>query len=88
VAGPVDWQDWALGGGGLYYAKTRYRVPLRRSELAIQYLDFGSNRTTTLFRKEGGAAYLSLTVSPDEKWILFGEVPAWQSELMLLENFR
>jgi Tol biopolymer transport system component len=88
VAGPVAWQDWALGRQGLYYAQTRYRVPHRRSELAIQYLDFSSGRTTTLFRKEGAAAYLSMTVSPDEKWILFGEVPAWQSELMLLENFR
>lgn len=29
-----------------------------------------------------------MTVSPDEKWILLGEAPAWQSELMLMENFR
>ncbi len=28
------------------------------------------------------------TVSPDEKWILFGEAPGRQSELMLMENFR
>ena len=59
VADAVAWQDWAIGRQGLYYAKTRYRVPHRRSELAIQYLDFSSDRTTTLFRKEGAAAYLT-----------------------------
>ena len=60
----------------------------RRVEFEVQYLDFGSGRATPLFRKEGVASYLSLTVSPDEQWILFGEAPAWQSELMLMENFR
>ena len=34
------------------------------------------------------SGHFSLTVSPDEKWILVGEVPGWQSELMLMENFR
>jgi hypothetical protein len=29
-----------------------------------------------------------LAVSPDEKWILFSEMPFAQSELMLVENFR
>jgi hypothetical protein len=29
-----------------------------------------------------------LAVSPDEAWILYGQMPAWESELMLMENFR
>jgi hypothetical protein len=48
-----------------------------------------SGRTTPLYRTQGAASgHLSLAVSPDEKWILFSEAPAWQSELMLMENFR
>jgi hypothetical protein len=31
---------------------------------------------------------LALALSPDEKWILFGEAPGNQSELMPMENFR
>jgi Tol biopolymer transport system component len=82
---PVGWEDWALARQGLYYATTRGG---RRREYTIQYLDFSSGRTTRLYRKEGVQYHISLTVSPDEKWILFGEAPAQRSELMLMENFR
>jgi eukaryotic-like serine/threonine-protein kinase len=88
VTGPVGWQDWALARRGLYYTTARDRMLLRRQEFTIQYLDLGSGHVTQLFRKEGVVGHLSLAVSPDEKWILFGEVPGWQSELMLMENFR
>jgi eukaryotic-like serine/threonine-protein kinase len=88
VPGPVDWEDWALVRRGLYFATLRYQVPYRRRELKIQYLDFSSGHTTLLLRKEGVFSHQALAVSPDEKWILFGEAPGWQSELMLMENFR
>ena len=29
-----------------------------------------------------------LDVSSDERWILYADEPPWQSELMLVENFR
>jgi hypothetical protein len=66
----------------------QWPVPSRRQELQVQYLDFKSGRTTPLYRKEGAFVHQSLTLSPDEKWILFAEAPAWQSDLMLMENFR
>jgi Tol biopolymer transport system component/predicted Ser/Thr protein kinase len=86
--GPIGWQSWAVGRGGLYYATTTELVVLRRQEFTIHYLDFQTGRTTTLFRKQGADIHHSLAVSPDERWILFGESPAWQSDLMLIENFR
>jgi hypothetical protein len=89
VKGLVNWSNWVLAGRGLYYAATRDQVPLRRQEFQVQYLEFSSGHATTLFRKEvvfGG--HLFMAVSPDEKWILFSEAPGWQSELMLMENFR
>ncbi len=87
VTVPVAWADWALGRRGLYYA-TGQGVSARRGVFTIQFLDFGSGQTTPLFRSEGIATHFSMAVSPDEKWILFGEAPGWQSELMLMENFR
>ena len=86
VKGPVSWLNWALTRQGLYYATTRSQA--RREEFTIQYLDSSSGRTTLLYRKEGVFFHLYLTVSPDEKWILFGEAPEQQSDLMLMENFR
>ena len=86
VKGPVWWVNWALARRGLYYAMSRDQA--RRQEFTIQYLDFGSGRVTPLYRKEGAAVHAYLAVSPDEKWILFGEAPGQQSELMLMENFR
>jgi Tol biopolymer transport system component len=91
VKGPVDWENWALTGRGLYYATVRHvTVGPDLSEFTIQYLDFSSGRTALLYRKDAEHfGYLSMTVSPDEKWILFGETPAAaQYELMLMENFR
>ena len=87
VKAPVAWGDWALGRRGLYYA-TGQGVSARRGVFTIQFLDFESGKTTPLFRSEGIANHFSMAVSPDEKWILFGEAPGWQSELMLMENFR
>ena len=88
VKGPIAWQSWAVGRSGLYYATTTEVVVLRRQEFAIHYLDFQTGRTTMLFRKQGADIHHSLAVSPDERWILFSESPAWQSDLMLIENFR
>ena len=88
VKEPIDWQDWVLGRRGLYYATTRYLVLFRRRELTIHYLDFTSGHSTVLLHKEGAFAHQGMAVSPDEQWILVGEAPGWQTELMLMENFR
>ena len=75
VKGPVDMGNWALTRRGLYYATIRSQVSFRREEFRVQYLDFASGLATPLFRKEGVEVHWTLTVSPDEKWILFGEIP-------------
>jgi dipeptidyl aminopeptidase/acylaminoacyl peptidase len=85
VKGPVGWQNWALVRRGLYYATLPDRG---RPEYTLQYLNLGSGRTTPLYVKSAPLAHQSLTVSPDEKWMLFGEAPGQESELMLMENFR
>jgi Tol biopolymer transport system component len=82
----AGWGDWALVPGGLYYASKRTRV--RREEYAIEFLDLASGRVTTVFREDGPLDHKWLAVSPDERWILYRAAAPWQSELMLVENFR
>jgi hypothetical protein len=43
---------------------------------------------TLLLRKERPVEHSWLAVSPDEEWILCGETLSWDSELILVENFR
>ncbi len=80
-------RGWTLSRAGIYYATSR-SPSVASNEYAIHFLDFQSGSTETLFRKEGPFDHFSLAVSPDEKWILYSEQPAAQSELMLVENFR
>jgi hypothetical protein len=80
------WGNWALSRSGLYYSTIRPRA--RGSEYKVQFLEFGSGRTTELFRQVGSSGHMWLAVSPDEEWVLYSEWPEGQSELMLVENFR
>jgi hypothetical protein len=59
-----------------------------RSAHTIEFFDFVSGRTTEVLRQIGRSNYQHVAVSPDERWILYTESPEWQSELMLVENFR
>ena len=86
IRGPVRDADWALVRAGIYYAMVRRQGP--RSEYTIQFFDFVSGRTTQVFRQVGGSSHMYVAASPDERWILYRELPEWQSELMLVENFR
>ncbi|MCG6922194.1 MAG: protein kinase [Acidobacteria bacterium] len=87
LPGPLTFAfDWALSPDGVYYA--RMRPHGQGEEFSIEFLDFASGRKTELSRKEGPFFHQWLAVSPGEEWILYGERPIGQSELMLVENFR
>ncbi|MEJ2147436.1 MAG: DUF5050 domain-containing protein, partial [Acidobacteriota bacterium] len=78
----VRFTNWAVGDRGIYfaaYAPQDYR---------IQFYDLKSGETTELYRRQGAFDHPGLAVSPDEKWLLFGEVPWPEAELMLAENFH
>jgi Tol biopolymer transport system component len=98
LSGPRSYYAmWALSRSGIYHATEQARafagVDVSRrtrvaTEYAIRFLDFESGEVTELFRKEGPFRHRWLAVSPDEEWILYGEQPLAQAELMLVENFR
>jgi protease II len=85
-AGRLLWQNWALGARGLYWITSQQGT--RQSSFVILYGDHDSGKVTELFRREGQVFIQDLTVSPDEKWILYSESPWTTSEVMLVENFH
>jgi Tol biopolymer transport system component/DNA-binding winged helix-turn-helix (wHTH) protein len=87
LRGPLAYAfDFALSPDGLYYSWKRASV--ESETYSIRFVEFASGRTTELLRKDGPFVHERLAVSPDEEWVLFGESPRAQSELMLMENFR
>ncbi len=88
VRASVDPWEWALGRSGVYYATNEAILPEYSERYVVRYRDFESGEVKELYRKEGPFAHISLAVSPDEEWIVFGELPGITSELMLVENFR
>jgi hypothetical protein len=87
LSNPVGWGEFVPTRSGLYFVTA---VPAGASsrEYTILHLDFLTGRVTDLYRAKGGVFRSGLAVSPDEKWILYGERPPDTSELMLVENFR
>jgi Tol biopolymer transport system component len=85
LPGPVTSHvAWTVSRNGLYYATQG-----RGGPYSIQYLDFDSGQVTELLRREEPRFRFSLTVSPDERWILFTQPSGpLTSELVLVENFR
>ena len=84
---PVDYfWNWTLTRSGIYFAARRSQG--RKQELRILFFDIQSGEVTKVFRQQRRSRHDCLAVSPDEEWILFGQAPNVESELMLVENFR
>jgi Tol biopolymer transport system component len=88
MRGPSGWDAWAVAASGIYFLDSRQVLRGRKSETTIAFFDLESGRTLPIFRREEAILNYGISVSPDEQWILFGEYPFPQSELMLVENFR
>ena len=80
--------DWTVAASGIYWLTSRDLLRGRRAKRTIQFHDFESGTTIPIFDREGPATSYGISVSPDEQWILYGEYPFAQSELVLVENFR
>jgi serine/threonine protein kinase len=77
----VVWFNWWLFGNGVYY------IDQLGGENRLQYLNFGSGKSTTVARNLGEVS-AGLTATPDGRKILFTRVDSSTDDLMLVENFR
>ena len=78
-----NWSTFSVVDDGVYYIP---RTDPDGSD-SIRFLDFKTGKTTPVVRIEKRAHY-GLSVSPDRRWILYSQVDQWESDLMLVENFR
>jgi len=69
--------QFAVARGGIYFLLWP----------RLQYLDFSSGRSKTILTLQKPAA-LGMSLSPDERWLLYSQIDQGGSDLMLVENFR
>jgi Tol biopolymer transport system component len=84
VLKPVDPRNFAVSGRGIYYQAPDDQAPAGSK---ISFFDFATkkSRTILLLRRP---VRNGLTVSPDERWLLYAQVDYAVTDLMLVENFR
>ena len=73
--------NWEIVPGGVYFF-------LMEDLLALNYFDFSTRKVRSIFKVSGGGSFLGGSVSPDGRYILYPELDDYQSDIMLVENFR
>ncbi len=81
---PVNWTDWSLSREGLFYIARRTR-PVGEV-FVIGHLQFETEKVTEIYQAESPCLHGWLSASQDDQWLLYGEVPRWEVNLMLAEN--
>jgi hypothetical protein len=77
------WGYWAVVDDGIYYLDTTGRP-------GITFFDLTTHRTTRVFDLENRPAGQApgLAVSSDKRTILYTQLDALNSDIILVENFR
>jgi hypothetical protein len=80
---PGYWGYWAVVENGIYYLDMKAKP-------GIDFFDFSTHRTARVFDLENRPALGApgLAVSLDRKSILYTQLDALNSDIMLVENFR
>jgi len=80
---PGYWGYWAVVENGIYYLDMKAKP-------GIDFFDFTTHRTTRVFDLENRPASGTpgLAVSQDRKSILYAQLDALNSDIILVENFR
>ncbi|HEV3065577.1 MAG TPA: winged helix-turn-helix domain-containing protein [Chthoniobacterales bacterium] len=73
--------NWEIVPGGVYF------YPME-DLLTLSYFDFSTRKVRSIFKVSGGGSFLGGSVSPDGRYILYPELDDYQSDIMLVENFR
>lgn len=88
VLKPVLWHAFAVVDKGIYYIAP---APDSRQSALLQFYSLDNGKTSTLatVRTQAfNAGDSGLTVSSDERWILYTQLDQVNSDLMLIENFQ
>ena len=83
---PAGWGYWALREDGICFVN-RKATP----RPAIEFFNFANrrvNRLTTIASEPKVERPPGFTVSPDGQWVLYTHLDQFDTEVMLLDNFR
>jgi hypothetical protein len=77
------WGYWAVVEKGIYYLDTKAKP-------GISFFDIATHRISRVFDLESGPARGApgLAISPDRKTILYTQLDALNSDVILVENFQ
>jgi eukaryotic-like serine/threonine-protein kinase len=74
--------EWVLRPEGIYFPTWTDK------KYTIELLSFQTGKITHFYQEETPNSREYLTISPDGQWLLYGNRPPGNSDLMLVENFR
>jgi len=74
---------FAVANKGIYFEQSH-----RDRGTSLQFLSFATGKVTTIGTIRRPVADLGLSVSPDERYLLYTQGDQTGSDLMLVENFR
>jgi Tol biopolymer transport system component len=79
------WRSWAVTEQGIYFA-----TAITPARSMIEFFSFATSEITLVAAIGGGIATGAhgLAVSPDNRWLLYGQSDQSGSDIMLMENFR
>jgi hypothetical protein len=80
----VAFAEWGVFGNGICFLDVKTRPA------QLKLFDLGSERTSSFGIVDLGAQQEGegFDVSPDGQWVLYDRVDAFNSDIMLVENFR
>ena len=83
--------NYAVTNNGIYYMSPQRPYVKAQDALSggsvIRFLKFADGRTRNILTLQSGV-YAGLTVSPDERWLVYAERKPSGSDLMLVEGFE
>jgi Tol biopolymer transport system component len=83
VTEPVNYYGYAVGREGIFYSP----APDTGQKGSLRFLSFATGQTRTVVVTERPISEIGLGLSPDERFLLFGQRSQLDSDLMLIENF-
>lgn len=87
--GVVDQFSWAVSRHGIYFFS--YLAPPSRSPYALNFFAFVTRKSRRIANFEGHRLNFQvsgLSVSPDERWVIYTQRDRLEYDLMLVEGFR
>jgi Tol biopolymer transport system component len=91
---PMSWYDWALTPTGIYFINNGVQPEgpaafIKHVNGRIEFFDFANREITPIHNLEKPASeFGGLAISPDGKYLLYGQTDADDSYNMLVKNFR